>query len=55
MSADYDIEARDEIARMDRRMRDMEARLAKAERDARTALDDVRHMEDRLRYVEQSI
>jgi chromosome segregation ATPase len=54
MAADYDIGARDQISRMDRRLRDLETRLDVAEREARNALTDLHRLEDRVRELEIS-
>jgi Mg2+ and Co2+ transporter CorA len=40
------------INQLDRKVRDLEDRVYRAEQDAKNALDDVRRLEDRLRYVE---
>jgi hypothetical protein len=52
MTADYDIGARDIIARLERRVRDLEHQLEVAERDGRNTLTDLQRLEDRVRRLE---
>lgn len=54
MAADYDIGARDQIARLDRQIRELGIRLDVAERDARNALTDLHRLEDRVRELEMN-
>jgi len=41
-----------ELGRLERRVRDLEARLDQTERDARNAKDDVYRLEGRIRDLE---
>lgn len=44
----------DSLARMERRIRELESRLDETDRMARNARDDVSRLEDRMRYLEEA-